>query len=1166
MNMTNGQRRALEQMQEVAAASGGLMEVVSVEPVKEDSEFVALEFSLYCGNLEKAAGGLPLRERERFTLLVPPDFPFKAPSVNVKHTRFAGFPHVQWRHHLCVYQAPATEWDPSDGLFGLLDRLNLWLRQGAVGQLDPIGGPLHQPVTYVPSGPVRTVVPRVNTPEVGQEDWFGTAHLQVVSDRRVDIVGWSEFLAGDTPRGVGAAILLATPMPFEFPQKVADLLEALAERGVRRDRVFLTLQGALINNEENDPLYVILGAPMRGIRGSELLQQHLTAWYVDPVIVRGLRLALNKYSNHRELQEIGEEVEQVVTDWAKEASVEWCVVREDRPEIVTRRDHAAPLAWVSGRVVSLWGCGALGGYVAEFLARAGVRRLILRDKGLVGPGLIARQPFDDQDIGRPKVHALRDHLRRIRPGLEVEVHARDILEEPLGAAKWTDGAELVIDTAASNAVLGKLELCRRLKVDSRVPVISMVIGHKADRGLIVFAGAAHSGGPMDVCRRAKLEVCRRAILQPYADEFWPEQRHPVFQPEPGCSENTFVGSAADTAALAGMMLNRIALDLAGLAAGITATAHFVAQPHAQLPGELSAGSSFCWEPDRISQDPQAGYETRIAESVWCDMLAWVSRSRRLVGPAVETGGLLFGERDDAVGVVWVSEVIGPPPDSQASAAGFLCGVSGTGEANREKQARTRGSAQYIGMWHTHPESLPLPSTTDLEGMERLVSATGHFPAKTLLLIIGSAHSMPTIGTFVFSRSDFPGQAGGFMVRACSVRALPARPKPRRIGLCLSGGGSRAIAFHLGCLRGMHHRGLLQQVEVISAVSGGAVIAAMYGYGNDTFADFERRVSELLRGGLARGIARRALLSLRLVGSLGTAASSGLTAVGADLLRVVMATLAGATGWRSGKGVDWIDRIQPPWRRWFSRTDAFEGTLGDLLFGKKLLTDPRRDGIHVVLNACELRTGTAFRFGSKESGSWRFGRVRGNEISVAQAVAASAAYPAFLPAMDRRFMFVARDGRERRERVILTDGGVFDNLGTTCLEPGRSEDFSTNVFCPEYIVCCDAGPGQFSDHVRPYWWPTRMKRSFEAVYRKVLSGSYQRLHQHATSGALKGFVLAYLGQQDKSLPYMPADLVPREDVASYPTDFSSMSDSDLELIASRGEQLTRLLVSHYCPEL
>ena len=93
-----------------------------------------------------------------------------------------------------------------------------------------------------------------------------------------------------------------------------------------------------------------------------------------------------------------------------------------------------------------------------------------------------------------------------------------------------------------------------------------------------------------------------------------------------------------------------------------------------------------------------------------------------------------------------------------------------------------------------------------------------------------------------------------------MQAARRRAPRRRVGLALSGGGARAIAFHLGCLRALHDRGILEQVEVISTVSGGSVIGAMYAYGDQPFEDFDHRVVELLRRGLVRGIAKRALAS------------------------------------------------------------------------------------------------------------------------------------------------------------------------------------------------------------------------------------------------------------------------------------------------------------------
>ncbi|HEX6999184.1 MAG TPA: patatin-like phospholipase family protein [Gammaproteobacteria bacterium] len=50
---------------------------------------------------------------------------------------------------------------------------------------------------------------------------------------------------------------------------------------------------------------------------------------------------------------------------------------------------------------------------------------------------------------------------------------------------------------------------------------------------------------------------------------------------------------------------------------------------------------------------------------------------------------------------------------------------------------------------------------------------------------------------------------------------------QKLGLALSGGGFRASFFHVGVLARLAELGLLRRVEVISAVSGGAIIAALY---------------------------------------------------------------------------------------------------------------------------------------------------------------------------------------------------------------------------------------------------------------------------------------------------------------------------------------------------
>ena len=85
------------------------------------------------------------------------------------------------------------------------------------------------------------------------------------------------------------------------------------------------------------------------------------------------------------------------------------------------------------------------------------------------------------------------------------------------------------------------------------------------------------------------------------------------------------------------------------------------------------------------------------------------------------------------------------------------------------------------------------------------------------------------------------------------------PEPT-IGLALSGGGSRAIAFHLGCLRALHDLGILDRVRVLSTVSGGSVLGALYALSEEPFPKFEQHVRAVLRRGLLWPTVRTAFFS------------------------------------------------------------------------------------------------------------------------------------------------------------------------------------------------------------------------------------------------------------------------------------------------------------------
>ncbi|MEX3768908.1 patatin-like phospholipase family protein, partial [Mycolicibacterium fortuitum] len=61
-----------------------------------------------------------------------------------------------------------------------------------------------------------------------------------------------------------------------------------------------------------------------------------------------------------------------------------------------------------------------------------------------------------------------------------------------------------------------------------------------------------------------------------------------------------------------------------------------------------------------------------------------------------------------------------------------------------------------------------------------------------------------------------------------VLDLPAVGPRDGVGLCLSGGGFRAMLFHLGTLRRLNETGWLARLTRVASVSGGSITAAVLG--------------------------------------------------------------------------------------------------------------------------------------------------------------------------------------------------------------------------------------------------------------------------------------------------------------------------------------------------
>ena len=93
-------------------------------------------------------------------------------------------------------------------------------------------------------------------------------------------------------------------------------------------------------------------------------------------------------------------------------------------------------------------------------------------------------------------------------------------------------------------------------------------------------------------------------------------------------------------------------------------------------------------------------------------------------------------------------------------------------------------------------------------------------------------------------------------------------------------------------------------------------------------------------------------------------------------------------------------------------------------------------------ATSLQTGVGVRIEKKRIGDYRIGEVPNPDLSIAKVVATSSAFPPFLSPSILRLdptSWIRTDGadlydsEEFRQRMVLTDGGVYDNMGLQALE-------------------------------------------------------------------------------------------------------------------------------------
>lgn len=104
---------------------------------------------------------------------------------------------------------------------------------------------------------------------------------------------------------------------------------------------------------------------------------------------------------------------------------------------------AEKLAAIQAATVGIAGAGGLGSNCALFLARSGVRKFVIIDFDVVEPSNLNRQFYFLDQIGMPKVDALKTNLLRIDPSIEITAVRETVTRD--NAARIFGSCDVVVE-------------------------------------------------------------------------------------------------------------------------------------------------------------------------------------------------------------------------------------------------------------------------------------------------------------------------------------------------------------------------------------------------------------------------------------------------------------------------------------------------------------------------------------------------------------------------------------------------------------------------------------------------------------------------------------------------------------------------------------------------
>lgn len=418
---------------------------------------------------------------------------------------------------------------------------------------------------------------------------------------------------------------------------------------------------------------------------------------------------------------------------------------------VSFQSHREPLSTKKAREISgyknnlgpllVLGAGSLGSKIILHLAKCGHLNQRILDTDKFEPHNMVRHVLDEKSIGQlkskslvEKIQSLYDNSAETKELIGGDRNAINLLQDQKN--KIVKDCKWIVDTTASSSILNALASTSGIQAN----ICRCEIADKGKLGLLYIEGSKRNPRVDD------LTILSYALSKkiPYISQ-WLVNEKEIKEGNQNIV-NVGVGCNSETLVMGDDLISNHASAFTRVLKSEAERDHIaddglIFLNHIEEDGLVSIHSkSVLVKPQTVFKTTnESEWEIRVKHGL-TDIL---HEQFENCFPN-ETGGVFVGVVNYKTKIIYVTDIILAPADSQASP---ICFVRGVKNLPQQIDNFKRDSGQllgYIGEWHTHPHGPNTLSEIDIETIEKLKIDNDTVPIPTFLMIVTPNGILPYV--------------------------------------------------------------------------------------------------------------------------------------------------------------------------------------------------------------------------------------------------------------------------------------------------------------------------------------------------------------------------------------------------------------------------------------